>query len=103
MDLSNRTSLDLPRISTPVVSLLTLKLSILLDLITRLPFGTTRDRSRLNHPIPLILMLLANSELAKTLRTTITSLLDGMDLLKFGLFSVNALPLSKLMMDQSML
>ena len=64
----NKLSLVPKRTSIPVVSLLILKLSILLDLTSRVQFGITRDKLRPSLLIQLTLMLLVNLELVKTQR-----------------------------------
>lgn len=103
MDLSNRLSSDHRRTLILVVFLLILKSFTLLDLTSRLLFGILLDNLKLNLLIQLIPMLLANLKFLQTQRTIISSLLDGMDLLKSGKFLDNVLPLLELMTVQSML
>ena len=86
MGLSNRPSSVLRNRSTLVLSLLTLRLSTLLDSTASLLSGTLLVNSRLNLLIQLTLMLFLNLELLLTQRTTTMSLLVGMVSLRFGLF-----------------
>ena len=103
MDLLNRLSSVLRNRLILVVFLLSQKSFTQPVSITRPPFGTQLVKLKPNHLTQLTLMLSANSEFLLTQKTTITSLLDGTDSSKSGLFLVNALPLSEPMTDQSML